>query len=82
MYSSLSVPLWLPTFVLTSRLASGVLLVSCFLFSNWLPLLVVATYVLDPLPNAICAPYGAGEYSSPDSSGVPYPLFGWGAGLG
>ncbi|KAI9272100.1 vacuolar protein sorting 55 [Helicostylum pulchrum] len=37
-------------------LAIGFLLVilSCALFSNWWPLLVVATYILAPLPNALC----------------------------
>jgi hypothetical protein len=53
------------------RLACGFLLVilSCALFSNWLPLLVVATYVLAPLPNAICSRYAAGEDFMSDSSG-------------
>ncbi|KAI8376361.1 vacuolar protein sorting 55 [Radiomyces spectabilis] len=38
-------------------LAIGFLLVilSCALYYNWWPLLVVATYVLAPLPNALCA---------------------------
>ncbi|CEG67444.1 Putative Histone H3 (Lys9) methyltransferase SUV39H1/Clr4 [Rhizopus microsporus] len=37
-------------------LAVGFLLVilSCALYYNWWPLLVVATYILAPLPNAIC----------------------------
>ncbi|KAI8072351.1 vacuolar protein sorting 55 [Gongronella butleri] len=44
-------------------LAIGFLLVilSCALYYNWWPLLVVATYILAPLPNAICARC-AGEY--------------------
>ncbi|KAI9483226.1 MAG: vacuolar protein sorting 55 [Benjaminiella poitrasii] len=38
-------------------LAIGFLLVilSCALYYNWWPLLVVATYILAPLPNALCA---------------------------
>jgi len=61
------------------RLACGFLLVilSCALFSNWLPLLVVATYVLAPLPNAICARYAAHEDFMSDSTGyfpsLPFP---------
>ncbi|KAL7752752.1 Vacuolar protein sorting-associated protein 55 [Sorochytrium milnesiophthora] len=37
-------------------LATGFLLVflSCALYGNWLPLLVVLTYILAPLPNYIC----------------------------
>ncbi|KAI7888688.1 vacuolar protein sorting 55 [Mucor mucedo] len=37
-------------------LAIGFLLVilSCALYYNWWPLLVVATYILAPLPNALC----------------------------
>jgi hypothetical protein len=37
-------------------LAIGFLLVilSCALYKNYLPLLVVATYVIAPLPNFIC----------------------------
>jgi len=44
-------------------LAIGFLLVilSCALFKQYLPLLVVATYVLAPLPNWIC-----GRCSNPD----------------
>ncbi|KAI8992134.1 vacuolar protein sorting 55 [Mycotypha africana] len=38
-------------------LAIGFLLVilSCALYENWWPLFVVATYILAPLPNAICS---------------------------
>ncbi|ORX48754.1 vacuolar protein sorting 55, partial [Hesseltinella vesiculosa] len=54
-------------------LAIGFLLVilSCALYYNWWPLLVVATYILAPLPNAICARC-AGEYDimSDYNSGV------------
>lgn len=44
-------------------LAIGFLLVilSSALFGNYLPLLVVATYVIAPLPNAIC-----GRWARPD----------------
>ena len=44
-------------------LAIGFLLVilSSALFKNYLPLLVVATYVVAPLPNAIC-----GRWSNPN----------------
>ncbi|TPX65489.1 hypothetical protein SpCBS45565_g05137 [Spizellomyces sp. 'palustris'] len=37
-------------------LATGILLVilSCALYENWLPLLVVLTYVLAPIPNMMC----------------------------
>ncbi|KAI5803434.1 vacuolar protein sorting 55 [Peziza echinospora] len=44
-------------------LAIGFLLVilSSALFSNYLPLLVVGTYVIAPIPNALC-----GRYSDPN----------------
>ncbi|KAH6684722.1 vacuolar protein sorting 55 [Halenospora varia] len=47
-------------------LAIGFLLVilSCALFKQYLPLLVVATYVLAPLPNFIC-----GRCANPDDFG-------------
>ena len=40
---------------LSFLLASGIICVilSCALFGNWLPLLVVLTYLVAPLPNAI-----------------------------
>ncbi|ORY98351.1 vacuolar protein sorting 55 [Absidia repens] len=54
-------------------LAIGFLLVilSCALYYNWWPLLVVATYILAPIPNALCARC-AGEYDvmSDYNSGV------------
>ncbi|KAI8336266.1 vacuolar protein sorting 55 [Chlamydoabsidia padenii] len=54
-------------------LAIGFLLVilSCALYYNWWPLLVVATYIIAPLPNALCARC-AGEYDvmSDYNSGV------------
>jgi hypothetical protein len=50
----------------TQVLAIGFLLVilSCALFKQYLPLLVVATYVLAPLPNWIC-----GRCANPDDFG-------------
>ncbi|PWN92301.1 vacuolar protein sorting 55 [Acaromyces ingoldii] len=47
----------LKTIILLSFvLALGFLLVilSCALFANWLPLLVALTFVFAPLPNALC----------------------------
>ena len=37
-------------------LALGIIsvILSCALFGNWLPLLVVLTYLLAPIPNAVC----------------------------
>ncbi|CEH15361.1 Leptin receptor gene-related protein [Ceraceosorus bombacis] len=52
---------------LSISLALGFLLVilSCALFSNWLPLLVALLYVLAPLPNTICARCaGADDFSA------------------
>eukprot|EP00164_Ancoracysta_twista_P024059 GFYU01045375.1.p1 GENE.GFYU01045375.1~~GFYU01045375.1.p1 ORF type:complete len:156 (+),score=25.69 GFYU01045375.1:69-470(+) len=57
----------LPTVILLSFvLALGFLLVilSCALWSNWLPLLVAVTFVIAPLPNAIFAHCGSDEYSN------------------
>ncbi|KAG0128961.1 vacuolar protein sorting 55 [Tuber indicum] len=58
------------------KLAIGFLLVilSSALFNNYFPLLVVAIYVLTPLPNAICARVAASSsssiyYSSPWADG-------------
>ncbi|KAI9007782.1 vacuolar protein sorting 55 [Hyaloraphidium curvatum] len=44
-------------------LALGVLLVilSCALYSNWLPLLVALTYVLAPFPNALMKRCAGGD---------------------
>ncbi|QSL65997.1 hypothetical protein MERGE_003134 [Pneumocystis wakefieldiae] len=41
------------SFLLSIGFLSSIL--SCALFSNWLPLSVVVIYVLAPLPNAICS---------------------------
>lgn len=48
---------------LSSVLALGFLLIvlSCALFNNWLPLIVVALFLIAPLPNAICGRYGGGD---------------------
>ena len=43
------------------------------MFANWLPLLVVATYVLAPLPNAVCSRYAAGEDFMSDPAGYRLP---------
>jgi len=45
-------------------------ILSCALFANWLPLLVVTTFVLAPLPNALCSKYtGADDFMSDSSNG-------------
>ncbi|KAG2134438.1 vacuolar protein sorting 55 protein [Suillus bovinus] len=58
--------------LLSFVLAVGFLLIilSCALWANWLPLLVVfsaLTFVLAPLPNALFAHCGGDEFSSSDS---------------
>ncbi|KAN0061737.1 Vacuolar protein sorting-associated protein 55 [Thecaphora frezii] len=58
----------LKTIILLSFvLALGFLLIilSCALWANWLPLLVALTYVLAPLPNSVCARCaGADDFSA------------------
>lgn len=51
-------------------LALGFLLVilSCALWGNWLPLFVALTFVLAPLPNAICSRRGVDDFASEGSS--------------
>ncbi|KAJ7285809.1 vacuolar protein sorting 55 [Mycena rebaudengoi] len=46
-------------------LAVGFLMIilSCVLFENWLPLIVALTFVLAPLPNAIFSHCGADEFA-------------------
>ncbi|KAL1921834.1 uncharacterized protein VTP21DRAFT_10476 [Calcarisporiella thermophila] len=65
---------YLAIIALAFILACGFLLVflSCALYKSWLPLLVVATYLLAPLPNAICKRYANNDDLSDDSysSGV------------
>ncbi|TFK29958.1 vacuolar protein sorting 55 superfamily protein [Coprinopsis marcescibilis] len=52
--------------LLSFVLAVGFLLIilSCALWQNWLPLLVALTFVIAPLPNAIFAHCGSDEFSS------------------
>ncbi|KAG1753482.1 vacuolar protein sorting 55 protein [Suillus lakei] len=52
--------------LLSFVLAVGFLLIilSCALWANWLPLLVALTFVLAPLPNALFAHCGGDEFSS------------------
>ncbi|KAG8967945.1 Vacuolar protein sorting-associated protein 55 [Tulasnella sp. 419] len=52
--------------LLSFVLAVGFLLIilSCALWSNWLPLLVALTFVIAPLPNAIFAHCGGDDLSS------------------
>ncbi|GAC93504.1 vacuolar protein [Pseudozyma hubeiensis SY62] len=63
----------LKTIILLSFvLALGFLLIilSCALWSNWLPLLVALIYVLTPLPNSLCARCaGADDFSADYNSG-------------
>ncbi|WOO76406.1 Vacuolar protein sorting-associated protein 55 [Vanrija pseudolonga] len=49
-------------------LALGFLLVilSCALYANWLPLLVAITFVLAPLPNSICGRCARADDISPE----------------
>jgi len=52
--------------LLSFVLALGFLLIilSCALWQNWLPLLVALTFVLAPLPNALFSHCGSDEFSS------------------
>jgi len=52
--------------LLSFVLAVGFLLIilSCALWSNWLPLLVALTFVLAPLPNTIFSQCGGDEFSA------------------
>ncbi|EPT06163.1 hypothetical protein FOMPIDRAFT_1034107 [Fomitopsis schrenkii] len=52
--------------LLSFVLAVGFLLIilSCALWSNWLPLLVALTFVFAPLPNALSASCGGDEFSA------------------
>ncbi|WWC95196.1 hypothetical protein V866_002052 [Kwoniella sp. B9012] len=54
--------------LLSFVLAAGFLLVilSCALWANWLPLLVALTFVLAPLPNSICARCSRADDLSPE----------------
>ncbi|PBK96911.1 vacuolar protein sorting 55 [Armillaria gallica] len=52
--------------LLSFVLAVGFLLIilSCALWHNWLPLLVALTFVLAPLPNAVFSHCGSDDFSS------------------
>ncbi|KAF8590612.1 vacuolar protein sorting 55 [Ramaria rubella] len=52
--------------LLSFVLAVGFLLIilSCALWSNWLPLLVALTFVLAPLPNALFAHCGSDDFAN------------------
>ncbi|KAG9318494.1 vacuolar protein sorting 55 superfamily protein [Chiua virens] len=62
--------------LLSFVLAAGFLLIilSCALWSNWLPLLVALTFVLAPLPNALFAHCGGDEFSSYEANAGPIDL--------
>ncbi|KAL1923166.1 uncharacterized protein VTP21DRAFT_9542 [Calcarisporiella thermophila] len=51
-------------------LACGFLLVilSCALYNNWWPLFVIGTYVVAPIPNAVCARCGGSNDIMSDES--------------
>jgi len=56
--------------LLSFVLAVGFLMIilSCALYSNWLPLLVALTFVLAPLPNALFAHCGGDDFSTDEGS--------------
>ncbi|KAF8163322.1 vacuolar protein sorting 55, partial [Crassisporium funariophilum] len=62
--------------LLSFVLAVGFLLIilSCALWQNWLPLLVALTFVLAPLPNALFSHCGADELSSNYEGSAPVDL--------
>ncbi|KAF5315602.1 hypothetical protein D9611_004711 [Ephemerocybe angulata] len=64
--------------LLSFVLAVGFLLIilSCALWQNWLPLLVALTFVLAPLPNAVFAHCGSDEFGSSYDSSSPAVDFG------
>ncbi|KAI8806754.1 vacuolar protein sorting 55 [Cladochytrium replicatum] len=54
-------------------LACGCLsvILSCALYSNWLPLLVVLTYIIAPFPNMICKRLaGGGDFMADENRGI------------
>ncbi|KAJ3358938.1 Vacuolar protein sorting-associated protein 55 [Allomyces javanicus] len=61
-----------PVIGLAFALATGFLLVvlSCALYQNWLPLVVVLTYIIAPLPNMICMRCTSAEDIFYSDSGV------------
>ncbi|KAI9633774.1 vacuolar protein sorting 55 [Dioszegia hungarica] len=59
-------------------LAAGFLLVilSCALWANWLPLFVALTFILAPVPNAICARRaGMDDFSEGNSAYIDFGRF-------
>jgi len=62
--------------LLSFVLAVGFLMIilSCALWSNWLPLLVALTFVLAPLPNAIFAHCGGDDFSTDYEGSGPIDL--------
>ncbi|KAK9465242.1 vacuolar protein sorting 55 [Lipomyces arxii] len=64
--------------VLATVLAAGFLLIilSCALFNNWIPLLVVGVFLLAPLPNAICERYQHNDDFMSEGSGNAVVDFG------
>jgi len=62
--------------LLSFVLALGFLLIilSCALYLNWLPLLVALTFVLAPLPNALFSHCGADEFSGGEEGSGPIDL--------
>ncbi|EJD06036.1 vacuolar protein sorting 55 [Fomitiporia mediterranea MF3/22] len=62
--------------LLSFVLAVGFLLIilSCALFKNWLPLLVALTFVVAPLPNAIFAHCGSDDFSTDGEASGPVDL--------
>ena len=62
--------------LLSFVLALGFLLIilSCALFANWLPILVALTFVTAPLPNALFAHCASDDFSSDPGVGGPVDL--------
>jgi hypothetical protein len=62
--------------LLSFVLAVGFLLIilSCALWSNWLPLLVALTFILAPLPNALFSHCGSDEFTSHYEGSGPVDL--------
>ncbi|PAV23253.1 vacuolar sorting 55 [Pyrrhoderma noxium] len=62
--------------LLSFVLAVGFLLIilSCALWANWLPLLVALTFVIAPLPNALFAHCSADDFSSDGEGSGPVDL--------
>lgn len=63
--------------LLSFVLAVGFLMIilSCALWSNWLPLIVALTFVVAPLPNALFSHCGADDFSADyDSASGPIDL--------